>query len=835
MGEVYRAKDERLGREVAVKVLPSAYAHDPDRLRRFEQEARATGMLNHPNILAIYDIGMHEGSPYVVSELLEGETLRRRIESGDLAVRKAVDYAVQTSHGLAAAHQKGIVHRDLKPENLFVTNEGRVKILDFGLAKLIQPEAAAENSATAATAATLTEPGVILGTAGYMSPEQVRARPVDHRSDLFSLGAVLYEMLAGRRAFAGESVAETMTAIVKEDPPDLSQTHPSVSPGLARIVRRCLEKAPDQRFQSASDLAFALEALIGESTIAPAPVAAPGRRRLAPVLAGLTLLVGLAGGTYVGARLGRSPPPSFQQLTFRRGAIQSARFAPDGQTIVYGARLEGKPAELFAARVGSSESRPLGITNAEIRSVSSAGEMALLLNERPLGPLAIVTAGTLARAPLAGGAPREVLEEVEDADWSPDGKELAVARLRGDRSTLEFPPGKVLYEVPGGGLWMIRMSPRGDQIAFWERPHGTGAWSLGVVDLAGRKKTLSNWFSAWGLAWSASGAEIWFTAAETGLQAAVYAVTPAGRQRLVERAPGTLALRDVFPDGRTLLIRQSFAAPIMTLPPGETRERDLSWLGGSLLADLSTDGRTLLFGEVDPASQMELTIYLRNTDGAPALRLGEGLPLALSPDGKWVLAQRVAFPPELFLVPTRAGESRKLPPAQIQQCLSGTWFPDGKRILLLAAGADGRRRLWVQDLAEGEPRALGIETVGGKYALSPDGRLIALADSDGRISLHPLEGGEPRPVPGIEAGDSLIRWSAEGHALYVYRRQGLGAILYRVNVSSGRREVWKEITAPDPAGLDRNYYTLLLTPDGKSYAYTQVRLLSELYLVEGLR
>src|SRR5499433_63553 len=264
MGEVYRARDSRLGRDVPVKVLPSSFSDDEQRLQRFEQEACAAGALNHPNILAIHDVGKHNGSPYVVSELLEGETLRGRIGGAALPVRKAIDYALQIARGLAAAHEKGIVHRDLKPENIFITKDGRVKILDFGLAKLTEP-AEGQSKTDIPTRRIDTDPGTVMGTVGYMSPEQVCGRPVDHRADIFSFGAILYEMLTGKRAFHRESAAETMSAILREDPPDLSESNKNVVPALEHVVRHCLEKNPEERFHSASDLAFAIKALSGTS------------------------------------------------------------------------------------------------------------------------------------------------------------------------------------------------------------------------------------------------------------------------------------------------------------------------------------------------------------------------------------------------------------------------------------------------------------------------------------------------------------------------------------------------------------------------------------------
>src|SRR5438445_2250047 len=260
MGEVYRARDEKLNRDVAIKVLPILLSQDQDRLRRFEQEAQAAGALNHPNILAVYDVGTYDGAPYIVSELLEGEELREQLNDGSLSQRKALDYAQQIAQGLAAAHERGITHRDLKPENLFVTSDGRVKILDFGLAKL-RPQRQEAISSEIATAKQITDPGTVMGTVGYMSPEQVRGQTADHRSDIFSFGAIFYEMLSGHRAFRRETMAETMTAILKEEPEELTESNPNISPSLERIVRRCLEKKPERRFQSTADLDFALESL----------------------------------------------------------------------------------------------------------------------------------------------------------------------------------------------------------------------------------------------------------------------------------------------------------------------------------------------------------------------------------------------------------------------------------------------------------------------------------------------------------------------------------------------------------------------------------------------
>src|SRR6266542_5726125 len=515
MGEVYRAKDSRLGRDVAIKVLPATLSQDPDRLKRFEQEARAAGVLNHPNITAVHDIGTADGAPYIVTELLEGETLRERLSTGPLPVRKAIDYAVQIVKGLAAAHEKGIVHRDLKPENLFLTKDGRVKILDFGLAKL-KPETGEDGKTDMKTVSGGTEPGVVLGTMGYMAPEQVRGRTADRRSDLFAFGTILYEMLSGQRAFRGDTAADTITAILTKEPPELSQTSKEIHPGLDRIVRHCLEKNPEERFESARDVAFDLEALssVSAPTGAVAAVPAPSRRGwLAPasIAAAVALAVGLTAGYFAGKRVGRVPPPSFQQLTFRRGELYSARFAPDGQTVIYAAAWDGKPVEIFATRTDRPESRVFGLVGADVAAISKTGEMLVSLNRH--AEEAFVRSGTLAAVGVSGGvAPRELLTDVLWADWSPNGSDLAIVRDVGGKSRLEFPAGHVLYQTVG---WLShpRISPDGNLVAFLEHPlRRDDGGTVCVVDRAEKKQTLTGSSSSEaGLAWSADGQEIWFT------------------------------------------------------------------------------------------------------------------------------------------------------------------------------------------------------------------------------------------------------------------------------------------------------------------------------------
>jgi hypothetical protein len=509
-------------------------ADDPDRARRFEQEARAAGALNHPCILAVYDVGVHEGTAYVVSELLEGETLRERLGGGPFPLRKAIEYGVQIAQGLAAAHEGGFVHRDVKPENLFITSDGRVKILDFGLAKVIAPATASGSGSDVTRTVLDTTPGIILGTVAYMSPEQVRGQAIDQRSDIFALGTVLYEMLSGRQAFRKDTAAETMAAILHEDPPDLP-TSAEATVSIDRVVRRCLEKNPRERFQSARDLAFALQAISGTSM--SALKMAPRRRSLLGLAALLTAI--LTVGLVIGWLIGRSPTPApvpvFTRLTFRHAGIRGARVARDGRVVVYSAATtESAPLlRVFATRTDSREPTALDLPNAAVLSISSLGELALLRDrENKYG----IFSGVLARAPLGGGAARDVLERVSGADWGPDGERLAVTRFVGDRARLEFPFGTVLVE--DRSLFMPRVSPDGDKVAFLSTSErGT---TVDVVDLKGRRTRLSGPWPWIGivLAGSPSGDEIWFSAAAGGWQWPLRAVTVSGRAARAKRAGG---------------------------------------------------------------------------------------------------------------------------------------------------------------------------------------------------------------------------------------------------------------------------------------------------------
>ncbi len=821
MGEVYRARDPRLGREVAVKVLSTSGAGSPDRLRHFEDEGRALAALNHPNILSVLDVGFENGSPYVVFELLEGLTLGDRLRRGPLPPRKAVEQVVQVCQGLAAAHAKGIFHRDLKPSNLFLTSGGRVKILDFGLAKL--GETVYAGDADGPRASTATGQGVVLGTVGYMSPEQVRGRSADARSDLFSLGATLYEMLSGRRAFEGATSADTLSAILNHEPPEVATPGEPFPPALGRIVQRCLEKDPDERFQSARDLAFALHALaLGSRSGAEPAMARPrSRKRWLIGTAGAALLAaGGALGLALAPTLLDRPLPSIRQLTFRRGMVDWARFTSDGKTVVYGAYWDGHSPEIFSTRLESRESRSLGLPPARLLAVSSRGELAILLT-RP-GDLDVYSTGTLARVSLSGGEPRQVLDDVWLADWSPDGRELAVLRRVDGAFQLEYPIGNPIVR-PLEQQTFFRISPRGDKLAVQ-------AAELTVYDRGGGKLTTLPLPSQAGLAWDGDDA-LWVLAGVSQTPS-LWRVTLDGKAREVYRALGGIGiLHDASPDGR-LLVHHGFERfGVKAKPPGEAQERELGVFSLSGVSALSDDGSQLLICE-DSGGGPRLG-FLRSAAGSPPVRLGEGNPLALSPDGKWALLGSLPNFVPLTLVPTGPGEPRVLVTDGLER-VRFAWFIDDERVVVAANGPRAPMRAFLFDAAGGAPRPItpeGTVAVPGSYAT---GTVIGWTLGNGTLARFPLAGGGPRQLNGrILPPHYPIRAAAGGRGLFI-SSGGVPRKIERMDLASGKRTSWKSLLPDEPAGvvlIDQVY----LTPDGQGYAYTYARFLQDLFVVDALR
>lgn len=832
MGEVYRARDTRLERTVALKILPAAFGQDTDRLRRFQHEAKVLSALNHPNIVSVYDIGTQNGTPYLVSEFLDGQSLRQLLDEGPLSARKTSDYALQIARAMAAAHERGIVHRDIKPENIQILTDGRVKLLDFGLAKEKEMAMSAVSDSATQPAAVPTQHGVVMGTVGYMSPEQVRGGHVDHRTDIFSFGAVLYEMVCGKRPFERDSAVETMSAILKGDPPDFTEPPPAISLGMERIIRRCLEKSPEQRFQSASDLAFAIEALSGTSSAAAAlPISGTASQRRWRVAFTVIALAAIASAAVGGWSVRRQRVPAFRQLVSGPGTIGSARFTPDGQNVVYGAAWRGKPFELFVTGIDSIESRPLGLPPADIAGISKTGEMLLLEGWHSLFQWDMT--GTLARAGLSGGSPRALLENICGGDIDRGGKQVAAVRCGGNLQTLEYPLGRAIYKTDG---WIdhVRLSPDGNAVAFLDHPingdnRGFVTWS----DAQGKITRLSgDWSSLQGLAWNPDGTEIWFSGTHTGEQEQVWAVDRAGRIRNVFGGPGYLWIQDVSSDGKALLLEARQSNDIAVRRPGQKLDQivDLVTETGSL-AGISKDGSLMALSYVGVGSGADYLTYVVNADTLEAVRLGEGDPSGISPDGKWVLAFFPSTPGKLMLYPTGPGETRTFKLGMLRNTgIFCSWIRGSSQVIFTAAEGDKPSRGYLLDLTTGLYRAITPEGTSNVMG-SPDGKYaIGRSQSDG-IQLFPVADGTPFTAKGIAQGEEPVQWSADSSTLYVWDRR-FPARIVLVNPWTGKRKLWLETMPPDPSGV--LYGNFFITPDGKTYAYRFRRLLTTLYMAEGL-
>jgi Tol biopolymer transport system component len=633
-----------------------------------------------------------------------------------------------------------------------------------------------------------------------------------------------------------------MTSILKGEPPPLTEVSQSIPPGLARIVEHCLEKDATNRFQSARDVAFALEAFSGSSSTSQAslklgPTSIGWQRR--SLLAGLGIGLLMASIAFIVARR-TAPvhePPTFHQLTFQRGYIQAARFAPDGGTVIYASSWEGKPIELFSTRPEGTDSRTLGVPDSDLLAVSSTGELAVRLTPRGTGPYS--SSGTLARVMFSGGSsPRAMEDGIQFADWTPDGKSLAVARRMLGRSRLEFPIGTVLYETAG---WVgnPRVSPKGDFIAFIDHPGIGGDFGgVAVIDLAGHKKELDAGFSsAQGLAWSPDGNEVWFTATRAGSARALYGVSLAGKERLIVRVPGILNLHDVSRSGQVLLARDNWRVGIIALAPGSAKEQDLSWMDFSAIRDLSPDGKLLLFDESGEAGGELGAIYLRKMDGSPPVRLGDGTGCSLSADLKWALT--VPSPAQLgnefVFLPTGTGTPRSITATQTTVQWANL-LPNGEQILFSGNELGHPPRIYLQDVPDGKARPVtpeGVVLTSFTKVLSPDGRLFLAVEADGTSSIRSVETGEPKSIPGLDPAEIAFGWTSDGKSVYVYR-PAVPARVFQIELGSGQRRLWKELDPPDPTGI--NFIrTPHISADGKAYAYNYNRILSDLFLVNGLR
>jgi dipeptidyl aminopeptidase/acylaminoacyl peptidase len=574
-------------------------------------------------------------------------------------------------------------------------------------------------------------------------------------------------------------------------------------------------------------VAFAVEAVSSASTDSSAP---PGAGRLPgwPLKTVAIVLITSAAAFLLGQRRAERPVPRWKRLTFRRGNITGARFARDGQSVLYSARWGGDPVEVFSIRRDAIESRALGLAGG-VASISTRELAVVLPNDM------------LARLPLEGGVPREIAEHVSEADWAPDGT-FAIVRQEPTGPRIEFPPGHVLYEAKGLGIiGSVRVSPRGDRIAFVDHPSGITdiAGDVVVMGRSGDKTVLSrDWLVVRGLAWSPDGREIWFTATKSGNSRALHAVTLEGRERLVAETGADLGLLDIFGDGRVLLEQGRSGAEARGRMAADVVERDYSWLDATFAATFTPDGRSFVFNESGDGGGPLNSAFLRRTDGSPPLRLGDGSPLDVSPDGKWFVGMPTMSPRQLLLVPIGPGEARALPRGTVSDFQYAKFLPDGKRLVVVGSERGRPRRFFVQTLPNGLPQPFAPEgtEVWTVCGATPDGRSFVGVPSGEhrRYALYPLDGGPPQPIPGMGVGEIPVRFSADGASLFVREGEWRRARIVRLDLRTGRKTPWLDVAPPDPAGV-RVIYHVDLTADGKSYLYGYERSVSDLYVVEGLR
>ncbi|MBK9088822.1 MAG: serine/threonine protein kinase [Holophagales bacterium] len=838
MGEVWRARDTRLGREVAIKVLPADVSSDADRLKRFEKEARAASSLNHPAIVTIYEVGREGGIAWMAMELVDGSTLRQLIAAGPIAVRRLLAIAAQVADGLAKAHASGIVHRDLKPENVMVSKDGFAKILDFGLAKLVDPESGGGRESFIPTRSAGTEPGLVMGTVGYMSPEQARGEALDFRSDQFAFGALLYEMATGRRAFRGETKPEVLAAILRDDPEPLALASPKLPAPLRWLIERCLSKSPGERYAATDDLARDLrdaESHLAEFTTASAPAGGmdrvpSGRARAIAIASAAVagLVLGAAGWALVAGR-SRQPAdvPLFHRVTFQRGNVLHARFAPDGQTILYAASWEGRPMEVFSTRVDGTESRPLGLGNADIAAVSESGELLVLLRGDQLRhPIGI---SRLARVPLSGGAPRAIAESVHAAGWLRGGGVVVQRHIAYDHDVLELPLGTGRFDYTGSAPAVSR---DGRFVAVARVRGGRG--EVVVLDEKGTVlRTVGA--DADQLAWHPGG-ELWFSRV-SGEESGLFAIARSGSVRPVLKANGWV-LHDIAPDGRLLLERGISRTSLRARRPKEAKERELSWLDGSKLAGASGDFDALLFSETNEAGSRAGGVYLRPTDGGAAVRLSDGSALAFSEDGRWAFVRGSGTAPKIAFVPTGAGEPVFLD-FGADGVVSAVFLP-GPEPRVVATVGDSPDKGHLEIVTPTGRRPIGISPgfTPGDAVVSPDGGSIAYGtswDKDAReIRLCRLGDAACRPLP-LESAGTPCQWSADGRSLFLRERGGIPVRVTRYEIATGARTDWLRLgpeDATDVIGID----DVALSRDGRAYAYDAGEIRdSSLFVVSGLR
>ncbi len=842
MGEVYRARDTRLDRTVAIKVLPHHLSSNPDLKQRFEREARAISCLNHPRICTLHDIGHQDGIDFLVMECLEGESLAERLRRGPLSLKETLKIGVEVCEALEAAQKAGIVHRDLKPANIMLTKNG-AKLMDFGLAKPAAAGLGSSASAPLLSAAKtmseatplspLTSAGMVIGTIQYMAPEQIEGKEADARSDLFALGSVLYEMATSKRPFEGKSQISVASAILEKDPEPMRTLKPLTPAAFERVVISCLAKNPEDRFQNAHDVRLDLEWIAEDLPQLTAQYSAQidkSRFKILPWAITVAVVLLAVGAILVAQR--EKPAPQYTSVTFREGTLSGARFSHDGQTIVFSGRWEGEPAQMSVARVGSPESRSMGIPAAEVAAISSSDELAIFLGCEE--NFFLNCGGTLATVSLAGGSPRTLAEHVAQADWHPDGKRMVISVSSPDGPRLEFPPGHVIYQQRAGWFGHPRFSPDGSMIAFENHPiAGNDDGKVELLDMNGKHSVFFNSSSVEGLAWSPDGKELWFAATETGGWAdTIFAVRPGGKPRVVLTSP-SIRLYDISKDGLVLLSHETWRRQLIGLFPGDKSDRPYSWNDDTQPTAITTDGRLISFYESGElyAIARDYQSYYRPTDGSPAVRLGVGAP-AISPDGKWVVlgSNQSGSKRPLQLQPLGPGEPRDLATPGLIAFNRVRWSDDNRQIVYEAQTEQGGWNTYRQLIASGPPILL-IANIRDSYpALSPDGKMAALRKERAGVYLCSAGGGQPVKLKAASDEEFPIRFTEGGKSLLVADTTGRELVLTLIDLASGRRQLWKRLDTESRADQ-----LFVATPDLKYYAYPFPRYSSVLYTVENLR
>ena len=835
MGVVYRACDTRLSREVAIKVIHRTSEGDPRWRQRFAAEARAAAALNHPNIVAVYDVAIDVEAPYIVAELIDGVSLREELRRGPLRLPRLLDLATQLADALTTAHQAHLIHRDLKPENVMLTKSGRVKIVDFGLAKETR------QPVDGAASETMTAPHAIAGTAAYMSPEQARGDAIDFRSDLFSFGAMLYEMVTGRLAFDRPLSIDTLSAILHDEPRPISQLAQNVPFDLQRIIQRCLAKRPDDRYGSTADLLHDLRWLKDHPALTrtvPAGGDAPRRRTWVPALAAAAALGAFALGSILKssspAPAGTTDFPRWLRVTFDDGPVHTARFAPDGQTVLYSAAHAGQPVKVYSTTTVRSEWRALELPPAGLLAISRTGELAISLSCTYV-PSTGTCPGTLARAPLLGGAPRSLAKDVRSADWGRDGQLAVVVGSR-----LEYPPGTPVAEQVGH----VRVAPDNARLAWTQsRPDGLAL----IARNADTTQVLSEgWAFIRGLAWAADSRALFVTGMHGDLNPREQDVFRIGLDRSIRpvlRASSIVRVLDAASDNRLLVALDDDSARAWRAPTDSSERRDLSWLGTGVVDALSHDGRLLMLTRRAPAwtslreTERQLySVYVRPTVGGPPTFLGGGIGLALSSDAQWALTVTLDGPESAFVVyPLGPGPTRTLDRAGlIVNGAQNASFVSPDLILFDARRNDSSWQTFTQAVDGGSPALVVHERGRVVSPIAPDGRRFVSQRSDGSLWLATLDPTEAVRLPFSLAETQFIRqWTDDGREVYVLTIGTDRDVIEKIDLRTGRVTPHLELKR-DPA--TRQFRSASrISRDGRTLMYTEVRYNSTLYLIDGIK